>query len=170
MEPIAIVGIGCRFATATNPEAYFQLLKNGIDATTEVPEDRWNMRSFYDPDRRIPGKVSTFRGGFLPRIDGFDAQFFNISPREAACMDPQQRLLLEVSWEALEDAGQVQDRLAGTPVAVFLGISSNDYGGARLSDPALTDGYMGPGNALSIAANRISYLYDFRGPSLVVDT
>jgi len=103
-EPIAIIGIGCRFADAADPESFFELLMNGIDATREVPENRWSLRSFYSADRRIPGKLSTARGGFLPQIDGFDAQFFGISPREAAYMDPQQRLMLEVSWEAMEDA------------------------------------------------------------------
>src|SRR5215831_6109216 len=172
MEPIAIVGIGCRFATATNPEAYFQLLKNGIDATTEVPEDRWNMRSFYDPDRRIPGKVSTFRGGFLPRIDGFDAQFFGISPREAACMDPQQRLLLEISWEALEDAGIVPERLAGKNVGVFIGAFTLDYKRIQLGylNRRLMDAHTATGSMMTMVSNRLSHSFDFRGPSMSIDT
>jgi acyl transferase domain-containing protein len=172
MEPIAIVGIGCRFANAANPQAYFELLKNGVDATTEVPEDRWNLRSFYDPDRRIPGKISTFRGGFLPRIDGFDAQFFGISPREAACMDPQQRLLLEISWEALEDAGLVPERLAGKDVGVFVGAFTLDYKRIQLGylNRHLMDAHTATGSMMTMVSNRLSHSFDFRGPSMSIDT
>jgi acyl transferase domain-containing protein/NADPH:quinone reductase-like Zn-dependent oxidoreductase len=114
--------------------------------------------------------MTTRWGGFLERIDQFDSHFFGISPREAARMDPQQRLLLEVSWEALEDAGQAVESLSVARVGVFLGISSNDYSRIRGSDPALIDAYAGTGNALSIAANRISYIFDFKGPSIAIDT
>ena len=172
MEPIAIVGIGCRFADATNPQAFFELLKNGVDATREAPEDRWNLRSFYDPDRRIPGKLSTFRGGFLPQIDGFDAHFFGISPREAAYMDPQQRLMLEVSWEAMEDAGLVPERLAGGDVGVFVGAFTLDYKTLQLSywNRDLIDSHTATGIMMTMVSNRISYLFDFRGPSMSIDT
>ena len=114
--------------------------------------------------------MSTRWGGFLEQVDQFDRHFFGISPREAARMDPQQRLLLEVAWEALEDGGQVRERLAGTQTGVFIGISNNDYGRIQLNDPYRIDAYAGTGNALSIAANRLSYLFDFRGPSIAVDT
>ncbi|MGV0731662.1 SDR family NAD(P)-dependent oxidoreductase [Mycolicibacter sinensis] len=169
-EPIAIVGIGCRFPGADGPEAFWRLLSGGVDATGEVPADRWDVDAFYNPDPSVPGTAVTRRGGFLDQVDQFDFQFFGISPRESAQMDPQQRLLLEVAWEALEDAGQVPDTLAGSRTGVFVGISTNDYGFLRLGQPQLVDAYTGTGNALSIAANRLSYTFDFHGPSLSVDT
>ena len=169
-EPIAIVGIGCRFPGAKDPLAFWQLLRDGVDAITEVPAERFSLDTFYDPDPQAPGKMSTRWGGFLEQVDQFDPHFFGISPREAARMDPQQRLLLEVAWEALEDGGQVRERLAGTQTGVFIGISNNDYGRIQLNDPYRIDAYAGTGNALSIAANRLSYLFDFRGPSIAVDT
>ncbi len=160
VEPIAIIGIGCRFPGADGPSAFWQLLSDGVDAITETPPDRW------DPD--ASGTATARWGGFLDQVDQFDPQFFGISPQEAARMDPQQRLLLEVAWEALEDAGQVPDRLAGSRTGVFIGISTNDYGNLQLGQPALIDAYTG--NALSIAANRLSYIFDFRGPSMAIDT
>ncbi|MEB3051363.1 type I polyketide synthase [Mycolicibacter sp. MYC123] len=169
-EPIAIVGIGCRFPGADGPEEFWRLLSGGVDATSEVPGDRWDVDAFYNPDPTVPGTAVTRRGGFLDQVDQFDFQFFGISPRESAQMDPQQRLLLEVAWEALEDAGQAPDALAGTRTGVFVGISTNDYGSLRLGQPQLVDAYTGTGNALSIAANRLSYTFDFHGPSMSVDT
>ncbi|OBH16421.1 beta-ketoacyl synthase [Mycolicibacter sinensis] len=169
-EPIAIVGIGCRFPGADGPEEFWRLLSGAVDATSEVPADRWDVDAFYSPDPSVPGTAVTRRGGFLGQVDQFDFQFFGISPRESAQMDPQQRLLLEVAWEALEDAGQVPDALAGSHTGVFVGISTNDYGFLRLGQPQLVDAYTGTGNALSIAANRLSYTFDFHGPSLSVDT
>jgi len=169
-EPIAIIGIGCRFPGAHGPEAFWQLLREGVDAITEVPAERFNLHAFYDPDPTIPGKMNTRWGGFLDQVDQFDPHFFGISPREALRMDPQQRLLLEVTWEALEDAGQAPERLTGTRTGVFIGISTNDYGRIQFSDLSCIDAYAGTGNAMSIAANRISYLFDFRGPSIAIDT
>jgi phthiocerol/phenolphthiocerol synthesis type-I polyketide synthase C len=169
-EPIAIIGIGCRLPGARDPKSFWQLLRDGVDAISEVPPERWDLRDFYDPNPATPGKMSTRWGGFLQQIDQFDARFFGISPREAVRMDPQQRLLLEVAWEALEDAGLPVERLAGSRTGVFVGISSNDYGQMQFRDPALSDPYAGSGNALSIAANRLSYLFDLRGPSLAVDS
>ncbi len=170
IEPIAIIGIGCRFPGADGPQAFWQLLRNAVDAITEVPAERFDLQAFYDPDPAAPGKMSTRWGGFLKQVDQFDPHFFGISPREAARMDPQQRLLLEVAWEALEDAGQVAERLAGTQAGVFVGISNNDYGRIQFGDLHSIDAYAGTGNALSIAANRISYLFDLRGPSMAIDT
>jgi Polyketide synthase modules and related proteins len=169
-EPIAIIGLGCRFPRAEDPEAFWHLLRDGVDAITEVPTDRWDVNAFYDLNPVTPGKMNTRWGGFLEHVDLFDPYFFGISPREAGSMDPQQRLVLEVSWEALENAGQAAEKLAGSQVGVFIGISTNDYSQRQFSDPAAIDAYAGTGNALSIAANRLSYLLDLRGPSLAVDT
>jgi len=172
-EPIAIIGIGCRFpGGANNPESFWKLLQNGVDAITEVPADRWNIKRFYDPNPERLGKIYTRWGGFVEHIDQFDPQFFGISPREAANMDPQHRMLLEVAWEALEDGGQVPENLAGSNTGVFIGISHHDYSNIQgsTSHTHLIDAYTGTGNGLSIAANRISYVFDFKGPSIAVDT
>lgn len=168
-EPIAIVGIGCRFPGAKNPEAFWQLLRDGVDAITEVPAQRWDVESFYDPESAAPDKMNTRWGGFLEEVDKFDPQFFGIAPREAVSIDPQQRLLLEVAWEALEDAGQVPERLAGTRTGVFIGISTHDYSVLLWGNPT-NDPYATTGTGNCIAANRISYLFNFQGPSLAVDT
>jgi acyl transferase domain-containing protein len=122
-EPIAIIGMGCRFpGGADSPEAFWQVLRNGADAMTEVPPDRWDIDAYYDPDPEVPGKMYTREGGFLSQIDQFDPQFFRISPREAVSLDPQQRLLLEVVWEALENDGQSADRLRGSRTGLFMGL------------------------------------------------
>ena len=167
-EPIAIIGIGCRFPGGERARASFWrlLLGDGIDATSEVPADRWDVDAYDAPDRAVPGRMNVRRGGFLGRVDGFDADFFGISPREAVRIDPQQRLLLEVAWEALEDAGQAPDRLAGTEVGVYIGISTKRLQRASsttTASPAILTPW--PGTPWSIAANRLSYLLDLRGPS-----
>lgn len=170
-EPIAIVGMGCRFPGGANtPAAFWDLLTRGVDAIREVPPDRWSLETFYDPDPKSRGKMYSRWGGFLDQIDRFDAQFFKISPREAAFMDPQQRLLLEVCWEAFEDGGQDADRIAGTNVGVFIGISTHDYLDMQAKDGYATDIYTNTGGSLSIAANRLSYCFDLHGPSVAVDT
>lgn len=171
MEAIAIIGLGCRFPSARNPEEFWQLMCNGVDAITEVPADRWDVDALYDPSPGSRGKMNTRWGGFLEQVDQFDPEFFGIAPREATYIDPQQRLLLEIAWEALEDAGQVAEYLARTNTGVFIGISSNDYH-QRLHKGGLGEinAYMGTGNAFSIAANRLSYMFDFRGPSMAIDT
>ncbi|HET8706169.1 MAG TPA: beta-ketoacyl synthase N-terminal-like domain-containing protein, partial [Pseudomonadales bacterium] len=167
-DSIAIVGMACRFpGEANSPERFWQLLLNHVDAISEVPEDRWNKEAYFDPDPTQPGKMNTKWGGFLADVARFDAAFFGVSPREAVYIDPQQRLLLETSWEALENALIVPNTLAGSQTGVFIGVSSNDYG--RLM-PRVSSAYAGAGNAFSIAANRISYFYDWHGPSVVVDT
>src|SRR4030095_14192760 len=117
-EPIAIVGMSCRFPGAGDPDSFWLLLRDGVDATTEVPAARWEIDNYYDPDLDAPGKMYTRYGGFLAGIDQFDSQFFGISPREAMSLDPQQRLLLEVTWEALENAGQIRERLYGSKTGV----------------------------------------------------
>ena len=173
-EPMAIIGIGCRLPGGVNtPAAYWRLLRNGLDAITEVPAERWNAAAFFDPAER-PGTVRTQYGAFIQDVDQFDPHFFGIAPREAASMDPQQRLVLEVAWAALEDAGLVPARLAGSRTGVFVGIGLNDYGRlqvpAQTLDPRLIDNYFTSGNALCITPNRLSYLLDLRGPSLAIDT
>src|SRR5258706_1678964 len=137
-EPIAIIGIGCRFPGAKGAQAFWQLLCDGVDAISEVPAERWDVTGFYSQDMLQPGKMNTRWGGFLEQVDKFDAQFFGISPREAERMDPQHRLLLEVVWEALEDAGQVAESLAATRSGVFIGIGNSDYSRIQFSDPELS--------------------------------
>ncbi|WP_067470427.1 type I polyketide synthase [Nocardia amamiensis] len=173
-EPIAIVGIGCHFpGGAVTPDAYWDMLCAGVDATRELPRDRWEVGKFYDPDPAKLGKMSTFRGGFLERVDQFDAHFFGISPREAIWLDPQQRLLLRAVWEALEDAGQDADRLAGSDVGVFVGGFTLDY--KLLQNYGVHSRYelqahSATGMMMTMLANRLSHAFDFRGPSLTVDT
>ena len=173
-EPIAIVGAGCRFpGGADSPAAFWELLAGGVDAIREVPEDRWSARAFYAPLPPKPGRTYSKWGGFLDRVDQFDASFFGISPREATSMDPQQRLFLEVAWEALERAGLPREALAGRPVGVFVGASSNEYVNLqRTTDRSQSNAtpYSNAGGALSIIGNRLSYLLDLRGPSFTVDT
>ncbi len=172
-EPIAIIGMSCRFPGGANsPEAYWELLRNGVDAITEVPRDRWDLDQLYDADPDAPGKMNTRYGGFLTGLDGFDAQFFGISPREAVSLDPQQRLLLEVSWEALERAGQSADKLFASQTGVFAGITTSDYAlvGKSGTDTAQVDVYTGMGAGTNVAVGRLSYLMGFQGPNVPVDT
>ncbi|MCK6591353.1 MAG: SDR family NAD(P)-dependent oxidoreductase, partial [Polyangiaceae bacterium] len=172
-EPIAIVGMACRFPGGANsPEAYWSLLRDGVDTITEVPASRWDIEAFYDPDPDAPGKMSTRWGGFIDDVEMFDASFFGIAPREAEGMDPQQRLLLEVSWEALERAGIPATRLAGSPTGVFVGICGSDYQSRMLGagDLGGIDAYVGTGNAHSVASGRLSYVLGLQGPSMAVDT
>ncbi|GAB1544101.1 hypothetical protein NUACC21_67770 [Scytonema sp. NUACC21] len=172
-EPIAIIGMGCRFpGNVNNPATLWDLLINGCDATTEIPPERWNVKEYYDPDENKAGKMITCRGGFLSGIDSFDAQFFNISPREAVFLDPQQRLLLEVAWEALENANISADSIKGSKTGVFIGINSQDYLLAinELLPKQDISGYIGTGTSHSSAAGRLSYILDLTGPSLSIDT
>ena len=171
-EPIAIIGVGCRFpGAATSPEAYWQVLRDEIDTVTEVPPDRWDVDAFYDPDPEAIGKTNTRRGGFVQKVDEFDPQFFGIAPREAVQMDPQHRLLLEVSWEALEHAGQPPDRLVGSRTGVFVGITGSDYAQLLLqADPGEVDAYCVTGNSPNFAAGRLSYLLGLQGPAMTLDT
>lgn len=170
IEPIAIVGIGCRLPGANHPEAFWHLLRNKIEALIEVPKERWDIESLYDPDPAAAGKMTSQRGGFLSQVDLFDPYFFGISPREATHMDPQQRLLLEVAWETLEQAGIAPHTLAGSQTGVFIGISTNDYSKGYFPAPNAIDAYTNTGNAHSIAASRISYVLDLHGPSIAIDT
>ncbi len=169
-EPIAIIGMGCRFPGAGHLTEFWPLLRDGIDAIGEVPADRWPVEQLFDRDLTAAGKMSTCWGGFLDRVDLFDARFFGISPREAERMDPQQRLLLEVAWQTFEHAALAPGRLRGSKTGVFVGLATSDYGQLQIRDRAQIDAYVGTGNAGSIAANRISYSFDFQGPSLALDT
>ena len=169
-ESIAIIGIGCRYpGGADTPKAFWQLLREGVDGITEVPPSRWDVEAAYDPDPNAPNKTNTRWGGFLEQVDRFDPQFFGIAPREVATMDPQQRLLLEVAWEAMEDARQIPEDLRGSKTGVFVGIGTHDYSIMLWQQP-VNDPYATTGTGNCIAANRISYLFDFKGPSLAVDT
>ncbi|WP_129674296.1 type I polyketide synthase [Candidatus Chloroploca sp. Khr17] len=171
-EPIAIVGLGCQFPGADGPEAFWALLRDGVDAVSEIPPSRWDRDALYDPDPDAPGKVATRWGGFIEPIDRFEPELFGISPREAQTMDPQQRLLLEVSWEALERAGYGSaTQLSGSATGVFVGICNTDYSVMLLGDdPAQIDAYLSTGNAHSVASGRISYVLGLQGPSLSIDT
>jgi acyl transferase domain-containing protein/NADPH:quinone reductase-like Zn-dependent oxidoreductase/acyl carrier protein/short-subunit dehydrogenase len=172
-EKIAIVGIGVRLPGGLNdPESFWKLLLEGRDAVSEVPADRWNVERFYDPEPGIVGKSVAKRGGFIEGIDQFDPQFFGISPREAPYIDPQQRLLLETAWEAIEDAGIILDFDKGTDIGVFVGISHNDYQIIQGTpwDSSGISPHSPTGSAHSIAANRISYCLNLRGPSVAMDT
>ena len=170
-EPIAIIGMGCRFPGADSPAAFWELLRDGVDAIGEVPKARWDIDAVYDGDSAAAGKMVTRYGGFLDDVDQFDPQFFRISPREATYMDPQQRLLLEVCWEALEDATQTPKGLAGSQTGVFMGIAGNDYSELVLSRGAdQIDSFVGVGNAHSVAVGRLSFALGLQGPSLALNT
>ncbi|MCH8029346.1 MAG: type I polyketide synthase [Candidatus Dadabacteria bacterium] len=171
-EPIAIIGLGCRFAGANNPKEFWELLTNGIDAISEVPPSRFPVEQYYYPKSGVMGKICTKWGGFINDIDKFDPYFFGISPREANSMDPQQRLLLEVAWEALEDAGQTMERLEGSSTGVFVGMCTSDYCDlqTKYGDICTIDVYSATGSARSVLSGRLSYVLKLEGPSLMMDT
>ncbi|MBS2127804.1 type I polyketide synthase [Burkholderia thailandensis] len=168
---IAIVGMACRFPGGVeNPDAFWKLLCDERDAVTEVPAERFGTDFYQHPSKREPGKSYTFAAGVLDNVAGFDAAFFGISPREATQMDPQQRLLLELAWEAFEDAGVRPADMRGRNCGVYVGVASPDYGNRSMDDLSSVDPYSATGNTLSIASNRVSYLFDLRGPSMSIDT
>ena len=165
-DALAILGMACRLPGGVeNPDALWQLIHDGVDATCEIPADRWDVERYYAPGRQ-PGKMYTRRGGFVTGLDQFDARFFGISGTEATSMDPQQRILLEVCWASLEDAGIAPDSLAGTRTGVFVGIANDDF----LPTHRDVLGFGGVGAHISIAAGRLSYYLDLRGPAMAVDT
>ncbi|MGB0129928.1 MAG: polyketide synthase, partial [Rhodocyclaceae bacterium] len=172
-EPIAIVGIGCRFPNGVeDPAAFWELLRQGTDAVIEVPKERWDVDAVYDPDPDTPGKSYTRWGTFVRNVDQFDAAFFGVSPREAVSMDPQQRLLLEVTWEALENAAIAPSSLAGSQTAVYIGITTHDYA-MELAEALGTrngDAYTPSGTAHSVAGGRLSYVLGLHGPNVAIDT
>ena len=170
-EPIAVIGMGCRFPRDIHgPEAFWQFLCKGRSAVGEVPPDRWARFDDGSPEAATALLGTTRWGSFLADIDAFDAEFFEISPREAAKIDPQQRLLLEVAYEALEHAGIRADSLRRTQTGVFAGACAGEYGSLIFTDLSQVDAWSGTGGALSIIANRVSYFFDLRGPSVTVDT
>jgi len=168
--PIAVIAMACRFPGAPTLDDFWHNLAAGVDSVREIPADRWNVDDYYDPNPRAPGKTVSKWAGLVDGVEWFEPGYFGISPHEAARMDPQQRLLLEVCYDALESAGLGGSRLAGSDTGVFIGISLHDYLCGLLSIPEALDGHAATGNFLSIAANRISYLLDLKGPSMAVDT
>ena len=174
-DSICVVGISCRFPGGSDtPDRFWENLLAGFDGGKDVPADRWDASCWYDPDRTAPGTSYTTRGGFVDDLAGFDAGLFGIAPGEALRMDPQQRLLLELAWSALEDAGIAPDRVRGSRTGVFVGMmTSPEYGWLqtdRDGAACIDDPYFGIGTAPSVAAGRLSYALDLRGPSLCVDT
>ncbi|AWV48645.1 polyketide synthase [Mycobacterium leprae] len=174
-EPIAVIGMGCRFpGGVNNPEQFWDLLCDGRSGIVRVPSDRWDADAYYTDDHTVPGTICSTEGGFLTgwQPDEFDAEFFSISPREASAMDPQQRLLIEVAWEALEDAGVAPHTIRGTQTSVFVGVTAYDYmltlaGRLRPED---LDAYIPTGNSANFAAGRLAYILGVRGPAVVIDT
>jgi acyl transferase domain-containing protein/acyl carrier protein len=168
-EPVAIIGLGCRFpGGGDHPDAFLQALLAGRDAISEVPADRWDIDAWYDADPAVPGRMASRWGGFLPDIAGFDAGFFGIAPREAARLDPQHRLFLECAVEAIDDAGLPMEALRRSETGVFAALYNNDY--QVLQDPLAADAQAGTGTSPSMAAGRLAWLLDLNGPAMVVDT
>ena len=170
-EPIAIVAVSCRFPGAPDPEAFWELLSGGVDAIREVPEDRFDIDEFYDPDPETPGKTYTRFGGFLDGIDGFDPEFFGISPREAVWIEPQQRLMLEMAWEGLERAGYAPATLRGSRTGIFTGVAANEYAHLLSSESVdKIEPYFITGNALNAISGRVAFALGLEGPAMAVDT
>lgn len=170
-EPIAIVAVSCRFPGARDPEAFWDVLSGGVDAIREVPEDRFDIDEFYDPDPDAPGKTYTRFGGFLDEIDGFDPEFFGISPREAVWIEPQQRLTLETVWEGLERAGYAPAALRGSRTGVFVGVAANEYAHLLSAEPIdKIEPHFITGNALNAISGRVAFALGLEGPAVAVDT
>ncbi len=169
-EPIAVIGMGCRFPGADSPSEFWRVLCEGKDMVADVPEERRELRALYDPEPQKPGKIVTRQGGFLKNIDQFDPAFFGISPREAEVLDPQQRLLLETAWEAFEDAGVAPQNLASRRAGVFVGMWTNDYEDRMIRATDKFDLYFTNGGGRHSASGRLSFTFNLQGPSMTVDT
>jgi acyl transferase domain-containing protein len=170
-EPIAIVGIGCRFPGASDAESFWRVLRDGVETVGDYPGGRFDyIDRAYSADSVKRGAIATRRGGFLPGLDQFDAEFFGISPREAVLLDPQQRLLLEVAWEAVEDAGIPHAKLSGSRSGVFVGLWNSDYERCIFEHSRDLDFYATTGGGRYPASGRLAYFLDLRGPNLTVDT
>ena len=169
-EPIAIVGMGCRYPGAVGLKQFWEVLCAGTDTVSELPDKRWDADLLFDPDPAAPGKMVTRRGGFLSHLDEFDAEFFHITPREASFVDPRQRLVLECAWEALEDAGLSPFDLTGSQTGVYMATLTMDYGELLMADMSCIGAFSGAGSANSVVANRLSYFLNLHGPSISIDT
>src|SRR5580692_10194561 len=170
-EPVAIVGVGCRFPGGDSVEGFWGLVAGGRDAVSGFPGDRgWDVEGLFDPEPGVAGKCYTRHGGFLADVAGFDAGFFGISPREALAMDPQQRLLLEVCWSALEDAGIDPVTLRGSSAGVFVGTASSGYGTGLERGVGGVQGQLLTGGAASVTSGRVAYTFGLEGPAVSVDT
>ncbi|HEU4362518.1 MAG TPA: SDR family NAD(P)-dependent oxidoreductase, partial [Mycobacterium sp.] len=170
-EPVAIVAVACRFPGAADPDAFWQVLSGGVDAIREIPDDRFDIDEFYDPDPDTPGKIYSRFGGYLDGIDGFDPEFFGISPREAVWMDPQQRLMLEIAWEGLERAGYAPRALRGSRTGIFVGVAANEYSQLLSADSVEAIGaHFITGNALNAISGRVAFALGLEGPAVAVDT
>jgi acyl transferase domain-containing protein/NADPH:quinone reductase-like Zn-dependent oxidoreductase/acyl carrier protein len=167
---VAITGVAARLPGANTEDEFWRLLDEGRCAVGALPEGRWRPERYFHPRASEPGFSYSFAGGYIDDPLGFDPTVFGISPREAAEMDPQQRLLLEVVWGALEDSGIAPSAIAGANIGVYVGASSLDYGNLHTTDPAAIESHFMTGNTLSVLSNRISYIYDLRGPSFTIDT
>ncbi len=172
-EPIAIIGMGCRFpGGADTPAAFWDLLRNGVDAAGDIPNLRWDVKAYYDPNPDAPGKIYVRAGSFVREIEQFDPRFFGITPLEAAAIDPQQRLLLEVAWEALEYAGVAADRLRESKTGVFVGAFLDDYAALRMyaDVPDQIEPYRFISSLRGVIAGRLSFVLGLQGPTMQVDT
>ncbi len=168
--PVAIIGIACRFPGGiTGPESYWRLLAEGKNAIGDIPADRFDADYYYDARPAQPGRIMSRKGGYLGRLEEFDAAFFGISPREAERVNPEQRILCELAWEAFEDAGQNAHKLAGTRTGVFIGQWQSDFEARLFGDPESFDFYKSLGGGRYVTSGRISYLFDLRGPCFTLD-
>ena len=173
-EPVAIVGMACRYPGGSTVEGFWDLLHDGRSGVIEVPLSRWDIDEFYNPDRRAAGGVYTRHGAFLDDITGWDAEFFGVPPAEASRMDPNQRLLMELVWEGLENAGMSPDAAAGSRTAVLVGLMDTlQYGrleAERQGAGVTADPYFGQGISTSVVAGRLAYHFDLHGPAVTLDT